>query len=99
MEKLTFAGLPETPYVDPAFYKGEFFVDEPADTFLKPSGFTKGFILINGVNIGRYYNPAGPQKTLYVPACFLKKGKNEIVVFETDGAESLTAEFVDTPEL
>ena len=99
LEKLTFAGLPETPYVDPAFYKGEFYVDEPADTFLKPSGFTKGFILINGVNIGRYYNPAGPQKTLYVPACFLKKGKNEIVVFETDGAASLTAEFVDTPEL
>jgi beta-galactosidase len=99
LEKLKFSPILDTPNGEPTFYRGEFEVDEVADTFIKPSGFTKGFILINGVNIGRYYNPAGPQKTLYVPACWLKKGKNEIVLFETDGVESLTAEFVDTPEL
>ena len=99
LEKLSWSTLPEKPLIEPAFYRGEFEVDEKADTFIKPSGFTKGFILINGVNIGRYYNPAGPQKTLYVPACYLKVGKNEIIIFETDGADSLSAEFLDVPEL
>ena len=99
LEKLKFSPIWDAPNGEPTFYRGEFEVDEVADTFIKPSGFTKGLILINGVNIGRYYNPAGPQKTLYVPACWLKKGKNEIVLLETDGVESLTAEFVDTPEL
>jgi hypothetical protein len=29
----------------------------------------------------------------------LKEGKNEVIVFETDSAESITVEFVDVPEL
>ena len=83
----------------PAFYKGEFYVDELADTFVKPSGFTKGFILVNGFNVGRYYNAAGPQKTLYVPACYLKQGKNEIVLFESDEMKEPKVEFVAVAEL
>ena len=39
---------------------------------------------INGFNIGRYWE-IGPQKTLYIPASLLKKGENEIIVFESDG--------------
>ena len=27
----------------------------------------------------------GPQKTLYVPGPLIKKGKNQIVIFETEG--------------
>ena len=83
----------------PAFYKGKFYVDKPADTFVKPSGFTKGFILINGINVGRYYNPAGPQKTLYVPACYVKQGENEIIIFESDEMKAPKAEFVAVAEL
>ena len=98
-QKLEFQPLPPTVYENPAFYRAEFTVEKAADTFLKPSGFTKGFVLINGRNIGRYYNPAGPQKTLYVPACWLKEGKNELVIFESDGVNELSAEFVDKPEL
>ena len=79
--------------------KGTFTVDKIADTFIKPEGFTKGFIVINGFNLGRYYNPAGPQKTLYVPGCILKEGENEIIIFESDGAKELNATFVTTPEL
>ena len=71
----------------------------PRDTFLKLDGFTKGFVIINGHNIGRYFNPAGPQKTLYVPAPFLHEGENEITVFESDKMTSPYVEFVDTPEL
>ncbi|MBR3692620.1 MAG: beta-galactosidase, partial [Clostridia bacterium] len=72
---------------------------EPADTFLRLDGFTKGFVKLNGFNIGRYFNEAGPQKTLFVPAPLLKPGKNEILVFESDGAEELVVEFVASPEL
>lgn len=72
----------------PLFLRGYFFADEVGDTFLHLDGFTKGIAFVNGFNLGRYYNPAGPQKSLYVPAPLLNKGKNEIVVFETDGYEN-----------
>ena len=67
------------------------------DTFLKLDNFKKGFVLINGFNIGRYWE-IGPQKTLYVPASLLKKGKNEIIVFESDGLKGKwEVELCDTP--
>ena len=84
----------------PAFLRGTFTVERtPCDTFLRLDGFTKGFVTVNGFNIGRYYNPAGPQKTLYVPAPLLREGDNEIVVFESDGYEEAAVELVDTPIL
>ena len=84
----------------PAFYKGVLNIEnEPCDTFLEPCGFEKGIVIINGFNLGRYYNSAGPQKTLYVPAPILRKGENEIIVFETDRAEAPTVTFRDTPIL
>ena len=36
---------------------------------------------MNGINLGRYWK-VGPQHTLYLPGCFLKKGNNDIVIFE-----------------
>ncbi len=83
----------------PTFYKAEFNIEKTADTFIKPDGFKKGFIVINGFNLGRFNNPLGPQKTLYVPKSVLKEGKNEIVIFETEGATNLKAEFVSEPIL
>ena len=84
----------------PRFLRGWLSIDEtPKDTFLKLDNFTKGFVLVNGFNIGRFYTPAGPQKTLYIPAPLLKQGENEIIVFESDSFHSPTVEFVDTPEL
>ena len=72
---------------------------EPCDTFIKLEGFHHGFVTVNGFNLGRYYNDAGPQKTLYCPAPMLKSGENEIVVFETDSCDRNVIEFVDVPEL
>ena len=40
-----------------------------------------GSVLVNGVNIGRYWK-VGPQQTLYIPGVWLKKGENKIVIFE-----------------
>ncbi len=81
------------------FYRGYLDVDCCKDTFLKLPGFTKGFVTINGFNLGRYWE-IGPQKTLYVPSGVLKEGKNEIIVFESDGLKGeCSVEFCDTPEL
>ena len=82
------------------FLAGTLLIDgAPKDTFLRLDGFHHGFVLVNGINIGRYHNDAGPQKTLYVPAPFLKEGENEIIVFETDGCETNVVTFTDIPEL
>ena len=66
---------------------------------MRLDGFTKGVVFVNGFNIGRYFNPAGPQKTLYVPAPMLKNGDNEIVVFETDHSDRSSVTFLDEPDL
>jgi beta-galactosidase len=82
-----------------AFYRGYIHIEEPCDTFLRLDNFRKGFVTINGFNLGRYWE-IGPQKTLYVPASVLKKGENTILVFESDGIKGLPmVEFCDTPQL
>ena len=85
---------------EPTFYKYEFDIQgEPKDTFLRLDNFKKGFATLNGFNLGRYWE-IGPQKTLYVPKSILNHGKNELVIFETDGLKGEPiVEFVDTPEL
>ena len=69
-----------------------------ADTFLRLSGFGKGAAWLNGFALGRYWEAQGPQHTLYVPAPVLKKGANELLVFEVDGATSLAASLVSAPD-
>lgn len=84
----------------PQFLRGSLRVEgTPQDTFLRLPGFTKGFCMVNGFNIGRYWNTAGPQKTLYVPAPLLHPGENEIIVFESDGFEEPVIRFEDAPDL
>jgi len=84
----------------PSFYRGFLNIEgKPADTFIRLDGFEKGFVTVNGFNIGRYYNSAGPQRTMYIPAPLLREGENEIIVFESDRCDSPRVTFVDTPEL
>ena len=68
----------------PGFYRFTVDIDETADTFLDFEGWGKGCVFVNGFNIGRFWE-IGPQKRLYIPAPLLKKGENEIIVFETEG--------------
>ena len=82
----------------PAFFKFEFDADECADTFLDLEGWGKGCAFVNGFNIGRFWK-IGPQKRLYIPAPLLIKGKNEIVVFETEGERAEYISLKDEPEL
>jgi len=79
-------------------YRGSLFIsEEPLDTFLDMSDWGKGFAVVNGFVLGRYWN-IGPQMTLYVPWPLLQTGKNEVMVFELEQAGS-TLNFIDYPIL
>ena len=68
----------------PSFTRFELIVEEVGDTFVELSGWGKGFVTVNGFNLGRFWE-VGPQKRLYVPGPVLKEGVNEVIVFESDG--------------
>ena len=100
LKKLRFApAKPSAPAAGPAFHRGVFMVDEPADTFLALPGWTKGVAWLNGFNLARYWEEKGPQRTLYVPAPLLRTGRNEVVVLELHDAGARTVVFRDTPDL
>jgi beta-galactosidase len=80
------------------FYRGVFTVQKPADTFVDTRQFGKGQVWINGRPLGRFWK-IGPQRTLYLPAPWLKEGENEIVVFDLNGAAEKTVSFVAKPLL
>ena len=65
----------------PCLYKGSFNVSNLTDTYLDMHGFGKGFVFLNGHNLGKYWQ-VGPQQTIYIPAAWLKITGNEIVVFD-----------------
>lgn len=97
LRKLRFG--PEATVTGPAFHRGIFRVDAPADTFLALPGWTKGVAWINGFNLGRYWEAKGPQRTLYVPAPKLRRGRNELIVLELHDPGPRKAQFRDTPDL
>ncbi len=70
----------------PAYYRGTFTLDETGDTFLDMRNWSKGMVWVNGYAIGRYWH-IGPQQALYVPGCWLKKGKNEVIVLDMASPE------------
>lgn len=81
------------PSKNPAFFKFDFDLQTPSgsygDTFLDFSGWGKGCVWINGFNIGRFWE-IGPQLRLYVPGPLLHSGKNQIIIFETEGKRAKT---------
>jgi len=63
------------------FFKGNFSLITPGDTYFDISSYSKGIVWINGHNLGRYWE-IGPQKRLYCPASFIKQGLNEILILD-----------------
>jgi beta-galactosidase len=80
------------------FYHAAFHVEDPADTFIDARSLGKGEVFVNGKPLGRFWN-IGPQRTLYLPAPWLKKGENEIVVFDLNGKPKPTVPFLAHPIL
>lgn len=77
---------------------GSFEIKQPADTYLDMRKWGKGVVWINGKNLGKYWS-IGPQQTLYVPAEWLKVGKNEIVVLDLIENNQQTLHSLDKPIL
>ena len=96
LEHLDFT-IPSVPGT-PGFYEFSFEADETGDTFLDFTGWGKGCILVNGFNIGRFWE-IGPQKRLYIPGPLLKKGTNTILIFETEGKVPGIITLCDEPDL
>jgi beta-galactosidase len=65
----------------PVLKKASFNLNAVGDTYLDMRSWGKGVVWVNGYNLGRYWEK-GPQQTIYIPAEWLKKGKNELVIFE-----------------
>ena len=80
------------------YYRGYFNLSKVGDTFLNFETWGKGQVYVNGHAMGRIWS-IGPQQTLYVPGCWLKKGKNEIIVLDVVGPKEAVVWGQDKPEL
>ncbi len=98
VSKLAFATSFARMPAEPAFYRGQFDLSATGDTFLDTRGWGKGAVWINGHALGRFWN-LGPQQTLYVPAPWLRKGKNEVIVFAQTAPETRKLRGLRTPVL
>jgi beta-galactosidase len=73
----------------PAWYRNVF--DLPAipeemnpKLKLRMTGMSKGYLLLNGRNLGRYWQ-IGPQEDYKIPLAWLKEQGNELIVFDEEG--------------
>lgn len=81
---------------EPVFLRGHFKAGE-GDCFVNMKGFTKGYVFVNGFNLGRYWD-IGPQRALYLPGTLLKE-ENEIIVFELENYKNPEVTIQDKPDL
>ena len=82
----------------PGYHRGYFTLKKVGDTFLNFETWGKGQVYVNGHAMGRIWS-IGPQQTLYVPGCWLKKGKNEIIVLDVVGPKEAVVWGQAEPEL
>jgi beta-galactosidase len=83
-EPTTAVGL--TPVTGAGVHRTDLELTEVGDGYLALPGWREGYVFLNGFNLGRYWNAAGPQRTLYAPAPCWRVGSNELVVVEFTGA-------------
>lgn len=82
----------------PTLSRFVFDVDCVHATYLDCSQLGKGMVLLNGINLGHYWQ-AGPTQALYIPKDFLKLGKNELIVFETTERDVKQVSFTNRQEV
>jgi len=80
------------------YYRGYFDLKKVGDTFLNFETWGKGQVWVNGHALGRIWS-IGPQQTLYVPGCWLKKGQNEVIVLDVVGPSEKVVWGQAEPEL
>ncbi len=82
----------------PVLRKGIFNLENTGDTYLDMQPWGKGCVWVNGHHLGKYWE-IGPQQTLYVPAEWLIKGQNEVVVLELLKPEQTIVQGLEYPIL
>ena len=87
-----------TALFKPGYHRGYFNLTKVGDTFLNFETWGKGQVYVNGHALGRIWS-IGPQQTLYVPGCWLKKGQNEIIVLDVVGPKEAVVWGQAEPEL
>ena len=93
--------VPETvkgDFLKAGYHRGYFTLKKVGDTFLNFETWGKGQVYVNGHAMGRIWS-IGPQQTLYVPGCWLKKGKNEVIVLDIVGPKEAVVWGQAEPEL
>jgi beta-galactosidase len=86
LDSVTGIGFGEVPEDgSPGLYRGEVSVRGAGDAVLELPGWTRGFVWVNGFDLGRYWS-VGPQRSLYVPGPVLREGGNEVWVLELEEA-------------
>jgi beta-galactosidase len=90
--------VPSTANRRPGFWRATVKLDKVGDCFLDMRPWGKGFVWINGHNLGRYWN-IGPQQTMYVPGPWLKQGENEVIILDLLGPEKPEVAALDHPIL
>ncbi len=66
------------------YYRTQFTLPANGDFFLYMGTWGRGEVWINGHSLGRFWS-RGPQRTLYVPGCWLKEADNELLILDYVG--------------
>ncbi|MCI6504553.1 MAG: beta-galactosidase, partial [Prevotella sp.] len=83
---------------EPTYYRSTFNVNKIGDTYLDMSTWGKGLVWVNGHCLGRFWS-VGPQQTLYLPGCWLRKGKNSIMVLDITGPRKTSVKGFTKPNV
>lgn len=65
----------------PSLAKATFNLTSVGDTYLNLKLYKKGYLWVNGRNLGRYWN-VGPSFKLFCPGVWLKQGQNDLYILE-----------------
>ncbi len=98
MQNVTSFAYYAIPCAGACFYQSTFQVDARPTPSSTCAPWARVEVFVNGRPLGRFWE-IGPQGTLYLPAPWLKKGENEIVVFDLDGTARLNVPFLAQPVL
>lgn len=97
-----FEKMPKVTASQPAWLRATFRVSR-ADTplWFEPRGLTKGQLILNGHNVGRYFvatrtgKAVGPQKHYYLPEPWLRTdAENELLIFDEHGGNPTRSRLV-----
>lgn len=91
VEKKTDSYIPSLPTIN----NFEFDLEHVGDTYLDISKYGKGYVIVNGFNVGAYWN-IGPQSRMYIPKHKLERKNNKIQIFDVDGKDVSTITFFDS---